>query len=298
MNSSPTTHMSSTNLLSPLKTLSGLDPLSLPVNHKRKWDDILCDNEKQELEQHALILASLCSKPPETLTPNTPSCHYSPPSGSEDYDEMRVTAANHLKSDPKKRIRTTPEQLRVLEKTYERETNPSQSLREEIARKLGMTPRRVQVWFQNKRAKERRITKSMISESPSISGSQNRTDLSSERHLIGPIIESVPKIHTPTNSPNGSPARQNTSPSESSSSPPQHSLPLEPMNTYLPPPPQVQSFSVPEGIGRRRDSTGRLLLPFPGEGSRNPFPGSGNVPKEVREGDWKLPPLREIYNGI
>jgi hypothetical protein len=290
----------STNLLSPVKTISGLDPLSLPVNHKRKWDDILCDNEKQELEQHALILASLCSKSPEALTPPT-TLHYSPPS-SEDYDDMRVSGtANHPKSDPKKRIRTTPEQLRVLEKTYERETNPSQSLREEIARKLGMTPRRVQVWFQNKRAKERRITKSMISESPSISGSQNRTDFpGSERQLNGPIIESVPKIHTPTNSPKGSPARQNNSPSESSSSPPPHvqSLPLESMNTYLPPPPQVQSFSVPEGIGRRRDSTGRLLLPFPGDGSRNPFPGPGNVPKEVREGDWKLPPLREIYNGI
>jgi len=274
-------------------------PISLPAvnNHKRKWDDILCDNEKQELEQHALILASLSSKPTETLTSTT--LHFSPPV-NEDYDEMTVTQTNgHLKSDPKKRIRTTPEQLRVLEKTYERETNPSQSLREDIARKLGMTPRRVQVWFQNKRAKERRITKSMISESPSGTGSQNRSDISgSALHLLGPIIESFPKIHTPTNSPKGSPVRTSTSSAESAS-PPHVSghVSLEPLNTYLPPPPQVQSFSVPEGIGRRRDSTGRLLLPFPGaDASRNPFPASGSGSKA--EGDWKLPPLREIYNGI
>jgi hypothetical protein len=56
----------------------------------------------------------------------------------------------------KKRHRTTPEQLRTLEETYEREKMPNQELRERLAKKLGMTPRRVQIWFQNKRAKEKR----------------------------------------------------------------------------------------------------------------------------------------------
>jgi len=177
-----------------------------------------------------------------------------------------------------------------------------------------MTPRRVQVWFQNKRAKERRITKSMISEQPGSPTSQSHSDLTgpSERHLM-PIIETVPKIHSPINSPTGSPTRhssstnstpQNRSPAggEQPASPPHvPSFPLEPSAPYLPPP-QVQSFSVPEGIGRnanRRDSggVGRLHLPFPGERSTNPFPGPGTGSKEV-QGDWKLPPLREIYNGI
>jgi hypothetical protein len=78
---------------------------------------------------------------------------------SEDPESEKPTKKH--KSDTKKRIRTTPDQLRLLEKTYEREKIPSQSLREELALKLGMTPRRVQVWFQNKRAKERRLKKSM-----------------------------------------------------------------------------------------------------------------------------------------
>uniref|UniRef100_A0A6B2LNZ6 Homeobox domain-containing protein n=1 Tax=Arcella intermedia TaxID=1963864 RepID=A0A6B2LNZ6_9EUKA len=58
---------------------------------------------------------------------------------------------------PKKRQRTTPEQLEVLEKVYEREKLPGLDLRKELAQKLSMTPRRVQVWFQNKRAKEKRM---------------------------------------------------------------------------------------------------------------------------------------------
>jgi len=58
---------------------------------------------------------------------------------------------------PKKRQRTTPEQLDVLEKVYEKEKLPGSDLRKELAQKLKMTPRRVQVWFQNKRAKEKRM---------------------------------------------------------------------------------------------------------------------------------------------
>jgi hypothetical protein len=60
-------------------------------------------------------------------------------------------------SQPKKRQRTTPEQLEVLEKIYEKEKLPGSDLRKELALKLKMTPRRVQVWFQNKRAKEKRM---------------------------------------------------------------------------------------------------------------------------------------------
>lgn len=57
----------------------------------------------------------------------------------------------------KKRHRTTPEQLRVLEEVFEYEKTPDLQLRQRLARQLNMTPRRVQVWFQNKRAKEKRM---------------------------------------------------------------------------------------------------------------------------------------------
>jgi len=68
---------------------------------------------------------------------------------------------NNLNDDddkkPKKRQRTNPEQLEILESVYKVEKLPGSELRKELAVKLKMTPRRVQVWFQNKRAKEKRM---------------------------------------------------------------------------------------------------------------------------------------------
>jgi hypothetical protein len=72
--------------------------------------------------------------------------------GKEDHDEDDDEI-----TQPKKRQRTTPDQLEVLEKVYEKEKLPGSDLRRELAQKLKMTPRRVQVWFQNKRAKEKRM---------------------------------------------------------------------------------------------------------------------------------------------
>ena len=55
----------------------------------------------------------------------------------------------------KKRRRTSPEQLRILVNTFLRYPMPSLQMRVELSKKLGMTPRAVQVWFQNRRAKEK-----------------------------------------------------------------------------------------------------------------------------------------------
>jgi hypothetical protein len=68
------------------------------------------------------------------------------------------TKKNVVTNQPKKRQRTSPSQLEVLETIYQQEKLPSSDLRKELAVKLKMTPRRVQVWFQNKRAKEKRLS--------------------------------------------------------------------------------------------------------------------------------------------
>ncbi|KAI9474860.1 homeobox domain-containing protein, partial [Zychaea mexicana] len=53
----------------------------------------------------------------------------------------------------KHRRRTSRAQFRVLEAEFEENPKPSASKRQILAEKLSMTPRGVQIWFQNRRAK-------------------------------------------------------------------------------------------------------------------------------------------------
>ncbi|KAI5190329.1 hypothetical protein NECID01_0921 [Nematocida sp. AWRm77] len=75
------------------------------------------------------------------------------------FDSFHKTPQGEFKSSyynpfiVKPRKRTSKEQLEVLEKTFETNIKPDATLRKTLATKLGMTPRSVQVWFQNKRAK-------------------------------------------------------------------------------------------------------------------------------------------------
>lgn len=50
----------------------------------------------------------------------------------------------------KHRKRTSPEQLSVLEKSFDENCKPSAVTRKLLADQIGMTPRSVQVWFQNR----------------------------------------------------------------------------------------------------------------------------------------------------
>ncbi|KAJ7924964.1 hypothetical protein B0H13DRAFT_1976956 [Mycena leptocephala] len=58
-------------------------------------------------------------------------------------------------NEVKHRKRTTSAQLKVLEGIFKRDTKPNAALRTELAAQLNMTARGVQVWFQNRRAKEK-----------------------------------------------------------------------------------------------------------------------------------------------
>ncbi|KAI7855491.1 homeobox domain-containing protein, partial [Circinella umbellata] len=53
----------------------------------------------------------------------------------------------------KHRRRTSRAQLKVLEKSFSENSKPNATVRRMLAQKLDMTPRGVQIWFQNRRAK-------------------------------------------------------------------------------------------------------------------------------------------------
>lgn len=106
----------------------------------------------------------LCSdereiSPPPILSPPSPSSTSSSCSeldawhaGSfqaEDNSKKRKRTAN---TDKKvKRRRATSYQLQVLNKVFEQTFFPSTQLRADLGQQLGMSPRTVQIWFQNRR---------------------------------------------------------------------------------------------------------------------------------------------------
>ena len=59
----------------------------------------------------------------------------------------------------RKRMRMTPEQLRVLQKAFAHNRMPTANFRAVLAKRLGMTSRSVQIWFQNRRAKVKQNSK-------------------------------------------------------------------------------------------------------------------------------------------
>lgn len=81
------------------------------------------------------------------------------------FDSFHQTPHGELKNSyynpfmVKHRRRTSKMQLKVLEKTFETNVRPDAALRKVLSEQLGMTPRSVQVWFQNRRAKVKKGNK-------------------------------------------------------------------------------------------------------------------------------------------
>ncbi|KAK7005643.1 hypothetical protein R3P38DRAFT_3214590 [Favolaschia claudopus] len=98
-------------------------------------------------------------------------------------------------NEVKHRKRTTSAQLKVLENIFKRDTKPNAALRTELASQLSMTARGVQVWFQNRRAKEKtKAVKTALkapskdSDSPSPRSSEDPDDSSSPNELPLPAL--------------------------------------------------------------------------------------------------------------
>ncbi|XP_015203921.2 homeobox protein NOBOX [Lepisosteus oculatus] len=82
---------------------------------------------------------------------------------------------------PKKKTRTlyTTEQLEELERLFHEDHYPDGDKRKEIAAAIGVTPQRIMVWFQNRRAKWRKTEKSNLKQEKKSSASSMAVTLTS-----------------------------------------------------------------------------------------------------------------------
>eukprot|EP00834_Sanchytrium_tribonematis_P002248 NODE_65_length_25825_cov_1.353844.p15 type:complete len:175 gc:universal NODE_65_length_25825_cov_1.353844:5650-5126(-) len=62
-------------------------------------------------------------------------------------------------NNSKKRRRLNSEETKILQAVFERNPKPDAMLRAALADRLGMTARNIQIWFQNKRAKTKKVKK-------------------------------------------------------------------------------------------------------------------------------------------
>ncbi|KAJ1822582.1 hypothetical protein LPJ56_003071 [Coemansia sp. RSA 2599] len=91
----------------------------------------------------------------------------------------------------KHRRRTTKEQLSLLESTFKTTPKPTSEVRKSLALTLNMTAREVQIWFQNRRAKQKNMMLRASSATATSPGAADCDKLSAGPDASPPAIDTV-----------------------------------------------------------------------------------------------------------
>ncbi|KAI9253368.1 hypothetical protein BDA99DRAFT_562958 [Phascolomyces articulosus] len=144
----------------------------------------------------------------------------------------------------KHRRRTSRAQFKVLEKTFHENPKPNAHKRRSLAQKLGMTPRGVQVWFQNRRAKAKAQQRREQQQQMTSPSSSTTPSLSTTTHL--PMMVDTSMVSSSTVAP---PMQRQHSNASSSYSVEPLTTPITPMDMFSFLDQQQQVPSYPQSFG-------------------------------------------------
>jgi len=108
-------------------------------------------------------------RPEQQSSPASPSHSWSSTETVPLQSDLADSSSDPEQKRPK-RCKITREQLAVLVKTFDEEPLPNFDQRQSLAKMLGMTPRSVQIWFQNRRQRLKPATPKARDDEPASSG--------------------------------------------------------------------------------------------------------------------------------
>ncbi|OBZ68043.1 Homeobox protein HD-10 [Grifola frondosa] len=193
-------------------------------------------------------------------------------------DPSQVDMRNFYPYQPnevKHRKRTTRAQLKVLESVYKYDTKPNASLRKKLAAELDMTPRGVQVWFQNRRAKTKQQLKK--AEAAKRASSPSKLDDTAAPPSPSPDAEADADSPSPDDAASPLPPASDTSPSTSPLPLPSSSDSTASDATAAPGPDDVEHRSDSAPASTRRESLSLWSTASPNIGSSHQPQSTGHL---------------------
>ncbi|BGP25397.1 proteophosphoglycan 5 [Rhodotorula toruloides] len=122
------------------------------------------------------------TRSPSSLSPSHAHAHPDGDFTQTFYDPFKV----------KHRRRTSAQQLKVLEHHFEFNPKPDLALRKALSEQLDMTPREVQVWFQNRRAKVKKLKERAEREAALSAASAATAAASADQPSYQPLLPHPP----------------------------------------------------------------------------------------------------------